>query len=365
MTSLQDIIQTLESFAPSQFQEDYDNSGLIVGQRSSNIRKLLISLDITEDVLKEAIEQNCQLIVAHHPIIFKSLKSLTGSNYVERVVTTSIKNDIALYAIHTNLDNVYQGVNFKLAQKIGLTDVKILAPKKRTLMKLVTFVPLDHTDNVLRALGEAGAGQIGEYKNCSFQVKGTGTFEPTDLADPFIGEANQLEKVPENRIEVVFPIHLESRLLQALRESHPYQEIAYYLQTIENQNQEVGSGAIGMLTEPIAPLHFLQMLKSRLNLNVIRHSKILPKSIQKVALCGGTGSFLLPKAIQQQADVFVSADFKYHEFFDADQKILITDIGHYESEHWTIELLHEILEKDFKDLSILKTKVNTNPIGYY
>jgi len=365
MVGLQEVIQTLESFAPPQFQENYDNSGLIVGQRSSSVHKLLISLDMTEDVLKEAIEQSCQLIVAHHPIIFKPLKSLTHHNYVERVIATAIKHDIALYAIHTNLDNVHQGVNFKLAQKIGLTDVKILVAKKHTLRKLVTFVPLDHTDSVLRALGQAGAGQIGEYKNCSFQVQGIGTFEPTEMADPFIGEANQLEKVPENRIEVIFPTHLESQLLKALRESHPYQEVAYYLQAVENQNQEVGSGAIGTLAEPIAPLHFLQMLKSRLNLQVIRHSKILPRSIQKVALCGGTGSFLLQNAIQQQADVFVSADFKYHEFFDADQNILITDIGHYESEHWTIELLKEILERDYKDLSILTTKVNTNPIGYY
>jgi len=358
------LIKALEQFAPAIYQESYDNAGLITGNPASEIQGVLVCLDSTEAVLEEAIRLGCNVIVAHHPIVFKGLRQLTGKNYVERIVIKAIKHDIALYAIHTNLDNVAGGVNFKIAEVLGLEQVRILAPKPQTLMKLTVFVPLPATEKVRTALGEAGAGQIGAYKNCSFTTEGIGKFLPTDQAEPYIGEAGKLETVQENRIEVVFPQHLQGGILKALREAHPYEEVAYYLHTLENQNQEIGSGAIGVLPTAMPQSDFLKYLKQKMNLSCIRHTGFVGKEIKTVAVCGGVGSFLLSNAIRQQADVFVSADFKYHEFFDADERILIADIGHYESEVSTNQLLADYLKNKFSTLNLHITSVNTNPIQY-
>jgi dinuclear metal center YbgI/SA1388 family protein len=365
MLTIQKITQYLETIAPPIYQENYDNSGLIVGNPQTEVKGVLIALDTLESVIDEAIRLGYNLIIAHHPIVFKGLKRLNGSNYVERTVLKAIKNDIALYAIHTNLDNVYQGVNFKIAQRLGLQAIKILAPKAQTLMKLVTFVPETHALAVLSALGEAGAGQIGEYKNCAFQVNGIGQFQPSDRAQPFIGQTGKLEKTAETRIEVLFPTHLQNKVLSAMYASHPYEEVAYYLQNVENLNQEIGSGAIGELPEAMNEGDFLAYLKEKMQVKCIRHTQFLHKKIKKVAVCGGTGSFLLNKAISQKAEVFISADFKYHEFFDADNRILIADIGHYESEQFTQNLLFDYLKNQFSDLPIAITSVQTNPINYF
>lgn len=362
---IQEIIQHLENLAPSMYQENYDNAGLLTGNPKDQVLGILIALDTIESVIDEAIEKKCNLIIAHHPIIFKGLKNLNGKNYIEKTIIKAIKNDIAIYAIHTNLDNVRNGVNFKIAEKLELQNVRILAPKAQTLMKLTTFCPIENTETILKTLAEAGAGQIGEYKNCSFRSQGIGTFEPSEIANPHIGKANELEEVNENRLEVIFPIHLKNQILQALRQAHPYEEIAFFLHTLENQNQEIGAGAIGELAQPMSENDFLKYLKDKMQLDSIRYTQFLGKEIQKVALCGGTGSFLLQNAIKQKADVFISADFKYHEFFDADDKILIADIGHYESEIFTTELLKDYLTKEFSDLKILLTTVNTNPIQYF
>ncbi len=365
MLTIQKITQYLESIAPPIYQENYDNSGLIVGSPHTEVKGVLIALDTLESVIDEAIRLDYNLIIAHHPIVFKGLKRLNANNYVERTVLKAIKNDIALYAIHTNLDNVYQGVNFKIAHQLNLQNIKILAPKAQTLMKLVTFVPEAYTTAVLSALGTAGAGQIGEYKNCAFQVTGIGQFEPSDRAKPFIGQAGKLENVAETRLEVLFPNHLQSKVLAAMYASHPYEEVAYYLQNVENLNQEIGSGAIGELPEAMPESDFLGYLKEKMQVNCIRHTRFLNQKIKKVAVCGGTGSFLLNKAISQKAEVFVSADFKYHEFFDADNRILIADIGHYESEQFTQNLLFDYLKNQFSDLAIAITSVQTNPIHYF
>lgn len=361
---VKDITEYLESFAPRSYQESYDNSGLLVGEPDQSLTGVLVTLDCTEDVVQEAIEKNCNLIVAHHPIIFKGLKKLTGSNYVERTVLKAIRNNIALYAIHTNLDNVYNGVNRKIAGKIGLTNLKILAPKKDTLSKLVTFIPTEGVETVMNALHEAGAGQIGNYKNCSFQQEGIGTFMPSDGANPHIGRLHQQEKVKETRVEVIFPTHLEARILSTLRNIHPYEEVAYYLSSLTNENQEVGSGMTGELEEAIEPIDFLRRLKSNMNLSVVRHTSLLNKKVKKVALCGGSGSFLLQNAIKSGADFFVTADFKYHEFFDTDGKITIADIGHYESEIFTKELLGELLKEKFPTFAVNFSSSDTNPIRY-
>ena len=365
MPTIKQITKYLEDFAPRVYQESYDNSGLIVGDFSMEVTGVIVSLDAVESIVDEAIAKGCNMIVAHHPIVFKGLKKLNGRNYVERTVIKAIKNDIAIYAIHTNLDNVAGGVNFKIAEKLELENVKVLSPKKQNQMKLTVFVPKENTQTVLEALGKAGAGKIGNYEYCSFRTEGTGTFKGNEETNPAVGEKERLEEVLEDRVEVIFPAYLEDRVMQALRQAHPYEEIAYYLHALENTNSQVGSGAIGNLPKSLSGEEFLRFLKDKMALQCIRHTELLGKEIKKVAVCGGTGSFLLPKAMGKGADVFITADYKYHEFFDADRQIVIVDIGHYESEKYTSELLRDYLKPKFEGLPILITESNTNPVRYF
>lgn len=365
MASIKEITAHLECLAPLGYQESYDNAGLLVGNPKTEVTGILVSLDCTEEVIEEALQQGCNLVVAHHPIVFRGLKKFTGKTYVERTIIKAIKHDVAIYATHTNLDNVWGGVNSKICQKLGLQDCKILAPKKDTLLKLTSFVPTEYTKRVLDSLYAAGAGQIGNYKNCSFSVIGTGTFMPTGNANPHIGSINKQEEVLENRIEVIFTAVQQSSVLQALKTAHPYEEVAYYLSTLLNENQEVGSGSIGFLSHEMSQEIFLNYLKNQMNLQVIRHTKFLNKPVKKVAVCGGAGGFLLNDAIRQGADVFITADYKYHEFFDADGQLIICDIGHYESEVFTKELILSYLTKKFTNFAILLSDVNTNPIQYF
>ncbi len=359
------LTQILEKIAPPQYQEVYDNAGLIVGNPSTDVTGVLVCLDSTEAVILEAIERGCNVVVAHHPIVFKGLKKLNGKNYVERTVLLAIKNDVAIYAIHTNLDNMlHNGVNTKIAEKLGLTNLKILAPKRQILTKLTTFVPISDSQKVLDALYAAGAGNIGNYENCSFRTEGIGSFKPVGAANPHIGTLNTVEEVVEHRLEVIFPSHLERAILAALRAAHPYEEVAFYVHSLENDNQEVGAGIVGELLEPMSELDFLHFLKTTMQAGVVRFTAPLSKNVKKIAICGGAGSFLLPQAIGSGADVFVTADYKYHEFFDADGRILIADIGHFESEQYTIELLIGILQKEKPDLEIFSTSILTNPVNY-
>jgi dinuclear metal center YbgI/SA1388 family protein len=361
---IKDVTSRLEQMAPKFYQEDYDNNGLITGNPSAPVTGVLVTLDCTEAVVDEAIQQNCNLIVAHHPILFKGIKKLTGQNYVERTLIKAIQNNVAIYAIHTNLDNVHIGVNKKIAEQIGLINLKILAPRSNTLLKLVTFIPQDHVENVLNHLYAAGAGQIGNYKNCSFSVVGEGTFLPTGSANPFLGAKGKSERVTEVRVEVIVPMPVRDKVLSALKSNHPYEEVAYYLLALENDNQEVGAGMIGELVEPMESITFLQHIKTKMKASCVRHTSINQRLIKKVAICGGSGSFLMLKAIANGADAFVSADFKYHEFFDADGKILIADIGHYESEQFTKDLLYAFLTENFPTFAVAFSKVVTNPISY-
>ena len=364
MVKIKDIIAYLETLAPPALQESYDNAGLITGDRDRELTGALVTIDCTEAVVAEAVRKNCNLIIAHHPVIFRGIKSLTGKNYVERTVIKAIKNDIAIYAIHTNLDSVRHGVNKKLADKLGLTGTKILRPATGTLLKLTTFIPKENTEKVMEALHAAGAGMIGNYKNCSFRLEGTGTFLPTGDAQPAIGEVGALEKVNETRVEVILPEHLKDRVLQALFDAHPYEEVAYYLHKLINYDNETGAGMTGVLPRPMKTEAFLAKVKKVLSAGVIRHTAPVKETVSKVALCGGTGSFLLKDAIQAGADVFISADFKYHEFFDAEEKIIIADVGHYESEQFTKELIYEFLKENFANIALHFSDVNTNPILY-
>jgi dinuclear metal center YbgI/SA1388 family protein len=364
MITIGDVVRYLDDLAPPAYQEDYDNSGLLTGDPSLTVTSVLVTLDCTEEVVHEAIGLGANLVIAHHPIIFRGLKKLTGRNYVERTVIKAIKHDIAIFAIHTNLDNVYSGVNRKIAEQIGLKNLKILEPRKETLAKLVTFIPKENAEAVLAALHEAGAGNVGNYKNCSFTVEGTGTFMPTGDAEPHVGKTDVQEKVNELRAELIFPIHRKSRVLEALHASHPYEEVAYYIQELVNDNQDAGSGMVGDLEADEEPIEFLQRLKTSMHTNCVRHTPIVRPVVRRVAVCGGSGSFLLPAAIRSGADVFVSADFKYHEFFDSDGKIIIADIGHYESEQFTKELISEVLREKFRTFAINFSKTVTNPIRY-
>ena len=365
MTKIKDVLSVLEALAPTNYQESYDNSGLIVGEYDTEIMGVLISLDCTESIIDEAIKMGCNLVVAHHPIVFKGLKRFNNSNYVEKTVIKAIKNDIAIYAIHTNLDNATNGVNFHIAQRLGLEKVKILSPKKQILKKLVTFCPKNATEKILNALAQAGAGQIGNYANCSFVSEGIGRFMPTDAANPFIGEKNKLEKVEENKIEVIFPSTLENKVKRALFEAHPYEEVSYDIFLLENYNQEVGAGAFGQLKNPMKEADFLKYLKEKMEVKVIKHTALLGKLIETVAVCGGAGIFLLGAAMAQKADIFITADVKYHEFFDTENRIILADIGHYESEIFTKDLIFKVLSEKFSNIALKISQVNTNPVQYF
>lgn len=362
---LRELTAHLESIAPLSLQEPYDNSGLLAGDPDLEVEQALIALDCTEQVVEEAIRTGCNLIISHHPIVFKGLKSLTGASYVERVLMKAIRHDIALYAIHTNLDNVTGGVNSKIADRLGLRSQAILAPKQHLLRKMVTYVPRSHVETVRQALFDAGAGHIGNYDQCSFNSAGYGTFRAREGSDPHVGEIGEQHREEETRIEVVFPLYRERAIVLALYETHPYEEVAYDIYKIENAYHQTGSGMIGQLAEPLDELAFLGLLKERLSATVIRHTELLGKTVQRVAVCGGSGGFLLQDAMRSGADVFVTADYKYHEFFDAEGKILIVDVGHFESEQFTSELLLEIIQKKFPTFAVRLTGIQTNPINYY
>jgi dinuclear metal center YbgI/SA1388 family protein len=362
---INDIVNFLETIAPSSLQEDYDNTGLLTGNTGMPCTGVLISLDCTEAIVQEAIDKKCNLIVAHHPIIFGGLKKINGKNYIERAIIKAIKNDIAIYAIHTNLDNVLHGVSGKMAEKLGLKNIQILSPKKNILQKLVVFVPTTNTQQLTDALFAAGAGNIGNYSECSFNTMGIDSFKPEDGATPQTGVIGIRETLEETKVEVIFPIWLQGQIITAMKANHPYEEVAHDIYNLANTYQEIGSGVIGSLPEAIEESAFLKQITQVFKANVVRHTALTGKKIQKVALCGGAGSFLTNTAKAAGADVYVTADVKYHEFFDADGQLLLADIGHFESEQFTIDLLFELLRDKFPNFALLKTGVNTNPVQYF
>lgn len=362
---IKEITHFLEQLAPIGSQESYDNSGLVVGDPNSDITDVLITLDCVEATVDEAIEKGCQLIIAHHPIVFKGLKKLNGKNYVERTVIKAIKNDIAIYAIHTNFDNYRFGVNFEIGNRLGLTNLKVLSPKYQVLQKVVVFVPTHHADKVRNAMFDAGAGRVGDYKEASFNIHGTGTYKPMEGANPFEGSVGERSEVDEVRIEVLTSKHSTNAVIHAMKSAHPYEEVAYEIYAVENENPYEGSGMIGELNTAMGEMEFLQKLKDSFGCGVVRHTKLLNQPIKKVAFCGGAGSFLLDKAKKLEADIFVTGDYKYHEFFDAEDQIIIADIGHFESEQFTSNRLADILNKNFTTFAVHLTEVNTNPINYF
>ncbi len=364
LMTISEIIQTLEAYAPPSYQESYDNAGLLTGNQSWQCSGVICSLDATEEVVQEAINNNCNLIVAHHPIIFSGLKKITGKNYVERTIIKAIKNDIAIYAIHTNLDNVYNGVSRRMADALGLQHCKVLDPKIGLLKKLYTYVPVNDAEKVRTALFAAGVGNIGNYSECSFNTEGVGTYKPMENTNPYIGEQGKRSETKEIKLEMIFEAHRQQQVIQALLQSHPYEEVAYDIVSLDNAYQNVGSGIIGELKTEINEQTLLEKVVKVFGLSAMKHTKFLKRNVKKIALCGGSGFFLLKKAIAANADVYITSDVKYHEFFDADNKILLADIGHWESEQFTIDLLHDILIDKFHNFAVLKTGVKTNPVEY-
>jgi len=361
---IREITQFIESIAPLAFQEAYDNSGLIIGWQEDEISGILITLDITGEILDEAISKKLNLIIAHHPIIFSGLKRFNGTNYIERCVAKAIKNDIAIYAAHTNLDGIFGGVNSKICEKLNLQNCRMLVPMQNFLKKLVTFVPVADAEKVRAALFEAGAGHIGNYDSCSFNQTGTGSFKGNESTHPYVGEKNKLHFEEETRIETIFPRHLQNKIIQALLKAHPYEEVAYDIYPLDNEFPLGGTGMIGELLEPMDELLFLQKVKEAFHCQVIKYTRLLGKPIRKVAVCGGSGSSFLNKAIAQNADIYISGDFKYHQFFDAEQQIIIADIGHYESEQFTKEVFYELLTKKFPKFAVQISGISTNPVNY-
>jgi dinuclear metal center YbgI/SA1388 family protein len=363
--TINDIIAELESFAPLSYQENYDNAGLIVGDKNAICKSALLTIDTTEEVVDEAIRKGANLIISHHPIVFSGLKKLTGKNYIERTVIKAIKNDIAIYAAHTNMDNINQGVNAKIADKLELEKRSILSPISGNLKKLVTFIPTKHSERVRKAVFDAGAGHIGNYDSCSYNISGKGSFRASDEANPFVGKKGEIHYEEEIRFETIFPSHLQRSIINALIKAHPYEEVAYDIYPLDNEHNQVGAGLIGELKDEITEHDFLKKLKEVFKVSTIRHTPFLNKNVKKVALCGGSGSFLLRNAISKKADVFISGDFKYHQFFDAENQILVADVGHFESEQYTKDLFYDILTKKFPNFAFHFSEVNTNPVNYF
>lgn len=361
---LKEITAYLESIAPLSYQESYDNAGLICGNENMEITGAIISLDSTEAVLDEAMAKGYNLIISHHPIVFTGLKKLNGKNYVERVIIKAIKNDIAIYSAHTNLDNMKNGVNLKICERLGLLNSHILSPQKNLLKRLITFCPVEATEVVRQALFSSGAGTIGNYNECSFNSLGKGTFKAMENAAPYVGKVGERYEGEEVKMEFIYPQHLEAKVIKALLHSHPYEEVAYDLLQLTNSHKEIGAGMIGELPQEMDELAFLQFLKETMRTACVRYTSIRNKKVKRIAVCGGSGSFLLNAAIANKADVFITADMKYHQFFDAEEHLIIADIGHYESEQFTMELFYEILNKKFSTFALQLTKIHTNPIKY-
>lgn len=361
---IKELVSHLEAIAPLALQESYDNSGLQIGNADSDISSALICVDCTEEVVQEAIDNKCGLIISHHPLIFGGLKSLTGANHVERIAIKALKNGIALYAIHTNLDNVINGVNGRFAKVLGLKPERVLRPAKGTLLKLGVHVPTNELHQVRKALFDAGAGVIGNYSNCSFTVSGKGSFLPLEGATPSDGVVGELKELEETRLELVLFKWKKRQVLAALQEAHSYEEVAFDLLELENDHPGIGSGLIGTLPEAISENDFLNLVKERLGTPMLRHSGKTGKMVRRVAICGGSGSFLLQDAVAAKADAFLTADLKYHQFQEPDGRLLMVDAGHYETEKATMALLQDILGEKFPKFALHLTKSVSNPIHY-
>ena len=361
---LKELTSYIDNFAPLAFQESYDNSGLQIGNPDVEISSALLTLDVTNDVVDEAIENKCDIIISHHPLIFSGIKKITGENATEKIAIKAIKNDIAIYSAHTNLDNFEQGVSRKMAEKLNLSNIKVLLPLKNRLLKLVTFIPEKHFDNVRNAIFDAGAGAIGSYDHCGFAGQGTGSFKGSETSNPFVGEKGKIHFEKELRFETVLYAHLKNKVVKALVDAHPYEEVAYDLYPLENDNIQHGTGCVGELLEPISEHEFFKIVSDIFQTQVLRHSAVSGKFIKKVAVCGGSGGSFINCAIACNADAYVTSEIKYHDFLNIADKILLIDAGHYETENFSSEIIYDLIIKKFPKFAVRFSKTNLNPINY-
>lgn len=361
---IKEIIAVLEEMAPLAYAEDFDNVGLLVGNPESEATGILVCHDALENTIDEAIAKKCNVVVCFHPILFSGLKKITGKNYVERTVIKAIKNDIAIYAVHTSLDNHQDGVNAIFCDALGLVNTKILIPKSNFIRKLVTYTIPENTEKLRNALFDAGAGNIGNYEDCSFTSQGIGTYMGNEKSNPEIGERFEFVEAQEIKIEVTFEKHLESKILKALFSNHVYEEIAYEIYDLQNSHQHIGLGRIGELEKEMPGKEFLEFVKEKMKSDGIRHTAFLDKPIKKVAVLGGSGSFAIANAIRAGADAFLTADLKYHQFYEAENQLLLADIGHFESERYTKNYIVDFLRKKILNFAIILSEENTNPVKY-
>ncbi len=360
-----DVIKCLESFAPLSLQEDYDNSGLQIGNKSDLVTGILLALDCTEEVIYEAIQKKSNLIIVHHPLIFKPIISIQPNSLENKIILLAIKNNISIYACHTNLDNLINGVNAKIAEKLQVKNLQIIEPKLNQLSKITVYTPTTHLEELKNALFEAGCVEIGNYSNCSFSFDGVGIFNPNQKAKPQIGNNNLLNKTSETCLVLQFDSINTNQVIHSLNEYHPYEEPVFYITQLQKNNYKYGSGLIGELTTSVSEAEILNRLQKIFNAKVIKHSKLLNKSVKKIAICGGSGSFLILKAKKLKADIYITSDLKYHNFFEAENQLLLADIGHFESEQYTSEIIYEVLIKNNPKFAIHFTQINTNPILYH
>ena len=363
-TKISDIIACIEQMAPLAYQESWDNSGVQVGDVNQEVKAVLLCIDITEATLNEAIERGANLVISHHPLIFKGIKKLTGRNYIERVIIKAIQHDIVLYSAHTNMDKCVGGVNSRIAQKLGLKNIRVLAPEANYLYKIVTYVPQSHIEKVKQAMWSAGAGTIGAYDCCSYASEGNGTFRAHDGCNPFIGEINELHTEPELRLEMVVPKDKSGRVVAAIHLAHPYEEPVIDILPLANDYSQLGLGCVGELENPITETEMLHYIKDKLNIQYIRHTQTSNKLISRVALCGGSGAEFIPNAIREKAGIYITADVKYHDFFNTENQIVIADIGHFESEQCIKEVFYEQLSKNFINFAILMAECDKSPVKY-
>ncbi|MFN3757266.1 MAG: Nif3-like dinuclear metal center hexameric protein [Flavobacterium sp.] len=370
--TIQSLLPLLENMAPTSYAEDFDNVGLLTGNLEQDITGILVCHDALENVIQEAIDTKCNVVVCFHPILFSGLKKITGSNYVEKAIILAIKHDIAIYAVHTGLDNHPEGVNKIMCKALGIENSKVLISKENYIRKLVTFTIPENFETLRNALFEAGAGNIGNYEDCSFSSKGIGTYMGNESSNPEIGERFEFVENEEIKIEVTFEKHLESSILKALFNHHVYEEVAYEIYELKNKHQNIGLGHIGNLPKPMTEENFLKHVKDCLECGIIRHSAILGKPIERVAVLGGSGSFAIKAAIRAKADVFITSDLKYHQFYEAENQIILMDVGHFESERFTKNYIVDYLKEKmlnfapaFETGRIFLSEQNTNPVKYF